>query len=262
MAKIIVVTSGKGGVGKTTSSAAISSGLAMRGHKTVVIDFDIGLRNLDIIMGCERRVVYDFINVINVEASLKQALIKDKRLPDLFILPASQTRDKDALKIEGKHPVLALHLKSTNQNEVAYTALSAIFKQYNLHNQAFIFDLTLEAARTCKQIDPEIDIALIISDEKFEPTIHLWDEVKLETCFDIVWAAEYRSMYTKELFLEMQQLKGRVYAMSPDVHKALGHPLAESGYEETWKKLIEWKVNGICTDEPYKLQQLLKAQTL
>ncbi len=88
-------------MGKTTSSAAISSGLAMRGHKTVVIDFDIGLRNLDIIMGCERRVVYDFINVINGEASLKQALVKDKRIPDLFILPASQTRDKDALTIEG-----------------------------------------------------------------------------------------------------------------------------------------------------------------
>lgn len=101
MTKIIVVTSGKGGVGKTTSSAAISSGLAMRGHKTVVIDFDIGLRNLDIIMGCERRVVYDFINVINGEASLNQALIKDKRIPDLFILPASQTRDKDALTLEG-----------------------------------------------------------------------------------------------------------------------------------------------------------------
>ncbi|MFY7698152.1 MAG: septum site-determining protein MinD [Legionella sp.] len=106
MAKIIVVTSGKGGVGKTTSSAAISSGLALRGHKTVVIDFDIGLRNLDIIMGCERRVVYDFINVINGEANLKQTLIKDKRIPLLYVLPASQTRDKDALTIEGVESVL------------------------------------------------------------------------------------------------------------------------------------------------------------
>ncbi|MCA0403317.1 MAG: septum site-determining protein MinD [Proteobacteria bacterium] len=106
MAKIIVVTSGKGGVGKTTTSAAISSGLALKGHKTVVIDFDIGLRNLDIIMGCERRVVYDFVNVINGEASLNQALIKDKRIPDLFILPASQTRDKDALTLEGVEKVL------------------------------------------------------------------------------------------------------------------------------------------------------------
>jgi septum site-determining protein MinD len=106
LAKIIVVTSGKGGVGKTTTSAAISSGLALRGHKTVVIDFDIGLRNLDIIMGCERRVVYDFINVINGEASLNQTLIKDKRVPNLYILPASQTRDKDALTIEGVEKVL------------------------------------------------------------------------------------------------------------------------------------------------------------
>lgn len=107
MAKIIVVTSGKGGVGKTTTSAAFSSGLAMQGHKTVVIDFDIGLRNLDIIMGCERRVVYDFINVINGEASLNQALIKDKRIPNLFILPASQTRDKDALTLNGVEKVLS-----------------------------------------------------------------------------------------------------------------------------------------------------------
>ena len=101
MAQIIVVTSGKGGVGKTTSSAAIATGLAMKGHKTVVIDFDIGLRNLDLIMGCERRVVYDFVNVINGEANLNQALIKDKRTPKLFVLPASQTRDKDALTKEG-----------------------------------------------------------------------------------------------------------------------------------------------------------------
>lgn len=106
MAKIIVVTSGKGGVGKTTTSAAISSGLALRGRKTVVIDFDIGLRNLDLIMNCERRVVYDFVNVINGEANLKQALIKDKRCENLFILPASQTRDKDALTQEGVERIL------------------------------------------------------------------------------------------------------------------------------------------------------------
>lgn len=106
MAKVIVVTSGKGGVGKTTTSAAISSALALSGHKTVVIDFDIGLRNLDIIMGCERRVVYDFVNVINGEATLNQALIKDKRVSNLFILPASQTRDKDALTLEGVEKVL------------------------------------------------------------------------------------------------------------------------------------------------------------
>ncbi|MGR6839267.1 septum site-determining protein MinD [Aliivibrio wodanis] len=101
MARIVVVTSGKGGVGKTTSSSAIASGLALAGKKTAVIDFDIGLRNLDLIMGCERRVVYDFVNVINGEATLNQALIKDKRVGNLFILPASQTRDKDALTKDG-----------------------------------------------------------------------------------------------------------------------------------------------------------------
>ncbi|MCC6076967.1 septum site-determining protein MinD [Pseudomonas sp. GCM10022188] len=106
MAKIIVVTSGKGGVGKTTSSAALGTGLAMRGHKTVIVDFDVGLRNLDLIMGCERRVVYDFINVIHKEATLGQALIKDKRLENLYVLAASQTRDKEALTKDGVERVL------------------------------------------------------------------------------------------------------------------------------------------------------------
>jgi septum site-determining protein MinD len=106
MAKIIVVTSGKGGVGKTTTSASFASGLALRGHKTAVIDFDVGLRNLDLIMGCERRVVYDLINVIHGEANLNQALIKDKQCENLFVLAASQTRDKDALTQEGVEKVL------------------------------------------------------------------------------------------------------------------------------------------------------------
>ncbi len=101
MAKIVVVTSGKGGVGKTTTSAAFASGLAMRGYRTAVIDFDVGLRNLDLVMGCERRVVYDFINVIQGEARLQQALIRDRMLDKLFILPTSQTRDKEALTAEG-----------------------------------------------------------------------------------------------------------------------------------------------------------------
>ena len=106
MAKIVVVTSGKGGVGKTTTSAAFASGLALRGHKTAVIDFDVGLRNLDLIMGCERRVVYDFVNVIHGEANLTQALIKDKQCENLYVLAASQTRDKDALTQDGVEKVL------------------------------------------------------------------------------------------------------------------------------------------------------------
>jgi len=105
--KIVVVTSGKGGVGKTTTSAALATGLARAGHSTAVVDFDVGLRNLDLIMGCERRVVFDFVNVINGEATLTQALIRDKRYSNLDILAASQTRDKDALTEEGVASVLS-----------------------------------------------------------------------------------------------------------------------------------------------------------
>jgi septum site-determining protein MinD len=106
VARVIVVTSGKGGVGKTTTSASFSAGLALKGYKVAVIDFDVGLRNLDLIMGCERRVVYDFVNVVQGEASLKQALIKDKKVDNLYVLAASQTRDKDALTKEGVGKVI------------------------------------------------------------------------------------------------------------------------------------------------------------
>ncbi|MCY4472972.1 MAG: septum site-determining protein MinD [Kistimonas sp.] len=106
MARIIVVTSGKGGVGKTTTSASLASGLAVQGHKCAVVDFDVGLRNLDLVMGCERRVIYDLVNVINGEATLNQALIVDRRTDKLSILPASQTRNKDALTVEGVGRIL------------------------------------------------------------------------------------------------------------------------------------------------------------
>jgi septum site-determining protein MinD len=107
MAKILVVTSGKGGVGKTTSTAALGAALARGGEKVVVIDFDVGLRNLDLVMGAERRVVFDLINVVQGDAKLSQALIRDKRMENLSLLPASQTRDKDALTDEGVAKVLA-----------------------------------------------------------------------------------------------------------------------------------------------------------
>jgi septum site-determining protein MinD len=106
LATIITVTSGKGGVGKTTTSAAFATGLAMQGKKTVVIDFDVGLRNLDLIMGCERRVVFDFINVINGDAKLNQALVRDKRVDGLYVLPTSQTRDKDALRRDAVEEIM------------------------------------------------------------------------------------------------------------------------------------------------------------
>jgi septum site-determining protein MinD len=107
MAKVLVVTSGKGGVGKTTSTAALGAALAQMGEKVVVIDFDVGLRNLDLVMGAERRVVFDLINVVQGVAKLSQALIRDKRLENLWLLPASQTRDKDALTDEGVGRIIA-----------------------------------------------------------------------------------------------------------------------------------------------------------
>src|SRR5205809_6009943 len=107
MAKVLVVTSGKGGVGKTTTTAAVGAALAQNGKKVVVVDFDVGLRNLDLVMGAERRVVFDLINVVQGVAKLSQALIRDKRLENLWLLPASQTRDKDALTDEGVGRVVA-----------------------------------------------------------------------------------------------------------------------------------------------------------
>src|SRR6202035_2010032 len=107
MAKVVVVTSGKGGVGKTTSTAALGAALAQTGQTVVVVDFDVGLRNLDLVMGAERRVVFDFINVVQGVAKLPQALIRDKRIDTLWLLPASQTRDKDALTDEGVSGVIA-----------------------------------------------------------------------------------------------------------------------------------------------------------
>src|SRR5687767_2441168 len=106
MAKVLVVTSGKGGVGKTTTTAAIGAALAQSGKNVVVVDFDVGLRNLDLVLGAERRVVYDIVNVINGDAKLAQALIRDKRIETLSLLPASQTRDKDALTSEGVAKVI------------------------------------------------------------------------------------------------------------------------------------------------------------
>jgi septum site-determining protein MinD len=106
-ARVVVVTSGKGGVGKTTSTAALGAALAQGGEKVAVIDFDVGLRNLDLVMGAERRVVFDLINVIHGVAKLPQALIRDKRLENLYLLPASQTRDKDALTEDGVAKVIA-----------------------------------------------------------------------------------------------------------------------------------------------------------
>lgn len=106
MAKVIVITSGKGGVGKTTTTAALGAALAQTGQNVAVVDFDVGLRNLDLVMGAERRVVFDIVNVIQGVAKVSQALIRDKRVETLWLLPASQTRDKDALTENGVSAII------------------------------------------------------------------------------------------------------------------------------------------------------------
>jgi septum site-determining protein MinD len=116
--KVIVVTSGKGGVGKTTTSANISAGLAKLGEKVAVIDVDVGLRNLDVVMGLEGRVVFDLVDVLEGKCRIKQALIRDKRVDSLFLLPASQTRDKDALSIDGMKELVRQLLEEEGMDRV------------------------------------------------------------------------------------------------------------------------------------------------
>lgn len=165
---------------------------------------------------------------------------------------------KDYLEIFNKSDnslLTAVHLKADAQNETGLKKLVDYWKSYDLYERAFVFDLTTEAAEKLKAIDSKIKIALIISEYKFEPTIYLWNDVKEFPFFDIVWAAEYRNFYNPDLFSEMKKIKESVYAMSPDVHTALGHPLAYEGYKDTWRKILRWDIDGICTDKPYELKE-------
>jgi septum site-determining protein MinD len=180
LATVITVTSGKGGVGKTTTSAAIATGLAMRGKKTVVIDFDVGLRNLDLVMGCERRVVFDFINVINGDANLNQALIRDKRVESLYIFPTSQTRDKDALKPEGVARIME-ELKQQfdfvvcdSPAGIEHGALTAIYhadraivvtnpEVSSVRDSDRIIGLLASKSRRAEEGQPPVDVQLLLT---------------------------------------------------------------------------------------------------
>ena len=156
---------------------------------------------------------------------------------------------------ENREHQMALQLKATSQNETGLRLLARYWREFNLYDTAFTFDLTKEAATRLKEIDPNIKIALIVSEFKFEPTVYLWDEVKDFKPMDIVWAAEYQKLYSKEFIDEVKATGRTFYAMSPDVHWILGHPLAYDGYENTWDNLIAWGAEGICTDYPEKLKK-------
>jgi glycerophosphoryl diester phosphodiesterase len=160
---------------------------------------------------------------------------------------------------ENRGRQMAIHFKADSQNEKGFRLLARYWQEFNLYDTAFAFDLTKEAASRLKEIDSKIKIALIVSDFKFEPTIYLWEEVRDFKPMDIVWSAEYLKLYSKA-FLNRAKGTGRiVYAMSPDVHWILGHPLAYSGYEQTWDNLAAWGFEGICTDYPEKLKKRLEA---
>jgi septum site-determining protein MinD len=169
LAKVIVVTSGKGGVGKTTTSAALAAGLALRGHKTVVIDFDVGLRNLDLVMGCERRVVFDFINVINGDANLNQALIKDKRHDNLFIFPTSQTRDKNALKRDGVDRVMEElkqqfdYIICDSPAGIEHGAITALY----FRDSDRIIGILSSRSRRAERNEPPVEVQLLLT--RYDP---------------------------------------------------------------------------------------------
>jgi len=160
-------------------------------------------------------------------------------------------------KDDGKY-LCALHVKEDTQTEFSFKNFSNIFKKYNLYKKIFLFDLTIESTRLLKKIDPNIDIAITVSDKKFEPTVYQWEEVKDEK-FEIVWAAEFRNLYQKEFIESIKNNNKRLIAVSPDVHKHphLSHPKAHSGYKNTWKDLIKWSVDGICTDHPDELKDFM-----
>ncbi|MBI3619786.1 hypothetical protein HY214_01420 [Candidatus Roizmanbacteria bacterium] len=151
----------------------------------------------------------------------------------------------------------AIHLKSDSQTNDGLKILARYWKEYDLYHNAFVFDLTQEAAAKLKRIDKSIKIACTVSENKFAPTVYLWSEVKHNRNFDFVWAAEYRKLYSSSFIREVRKHKEKVFAVSPDVHRTLDHPLARSGFESTWKHLIDWGIDGICTDEPIKLQSYL-----
>lgn len=152
----------------------------------------------------------------------------------------------------------AIHLKDDSQTEDGLRLVARYWKEFDLYDNFFVFDLTQQAAVHLKEINSQIRIALIVSEYKFEQTIHLWKEVKNFPYFDIVWAAEYRKLYSKNFINEVRSLGKAFYAMSPDVHVQLGHPLARGGYEKTWAELIEWGAEGICSDYPEKLEAYLQ----
>ncbi len=157
------------------------------------------------------------------------------------------------------HQQTAIHLKAEDQTERGIALLAHYFELLDLFNKAFVFDLTAESAKRLRKINKKIRIAFIVSEYKFEPTVYTWEDVKnMSELYDIVWAAEYRNLYSKEFVSTVKKIGKIFYAVSPDVHKPLNHPLANGGFEKMWSDLISWGVDGICTDYSSRLLLLEK----
>ena len=151
---------------------------------------------------------------------------------------------------------IAIHFKEDCQNDEGIRLLSYYYKNFNLYNKAFVFDISLDAALKIRSIDSNIPLAFILSENKFDRAVYLWDEIKeKKDLFDVFWLAEYQKFYTPDLFKEISEFNKPVYAVSPEVHRALGHPYAISGYEKIWNLFIKYEIDGICTDYPNELRK-------
>ncbi len=202
-------------------------------------------------------VIHDdnFKRLTGKDLAVKDLTEAEAREPNYFNSKEKIISLKELLIEYQKHKFnepLAIHLKADSQTKQGLNLIAEFWQKYNLYRRAFVFDLSLKSLKLIKEIDKNIDVALIISENKFDTNVCLWNDVKNED-FEVVWAAEWRSFYSQGLINKVKSSKRKIYAMSPDVHRVLGHPLAHQGYEKTWQNLIKWEVDGICTDYPDKL---------
>jgi glycerophosphoryl diester phosphodiesterase len=171
--------------------------------------------------------------------------------------------DELAAKFANVERQFAIHFKQSDQNEENCSILANVFKKYQLHRNCFLFNLSLESCEILRKIDPEIKLSILISDVKFEPFVFLFEEVENHhDLYDILWAAEYQKFYDKGLIARAHRFNKKIIAVSPELHKDLGHPKAIEGYTECWQDLSSWGVDGICTDYPQRYLEFMQGDEI
>lgn len=146
---------------------------------------------------------------------------------------------------------LSMHFKQEDQSVENCTVIAEIFAKWNLFEQAFLFNVSIKTAEQIKRLDERIALAYVVSDQRFEPAVYLWEEAKDRgRSFDIVWAAEHHTLYTSDFVKEIRKNEKELIMVSPELHKNLGHPLAVKGYKSYWPLFAKWKIDGVCTDFP------------